>query len=180
MEKGLEPLVDNNTEILILGTFPSTKSREQSKNPSQPCYYMNKSNQFWEIIFSITNNSVSLDNYTEKKECLFRNHIGLWDVLKNCDFKKENSSLDKNIYKESSNDFILLKKKCPNLKCIFFNGKKAKKYFDKYLKTISFNDLKLWLDNLIKIELPSTSRANTMHKKEKIEKWEQEIKKFML
>lgn len=180
MEKGLEPLVNNNTKILILGTFPSTKSREQSKNPSQPCYYMNKSNQFWEIILGILNSEIVIDNYTKKKEYLLENHIGLWDVLKNCDFKKENSSLDKDIDKESYNDFTHLKEKCPNLKCICFNGKKAKKYFDEYLKTISFNDLKLWLENLIKIELPSTSRANTMHKKEKKEKWEQEIKKFLL
>ena len=163
MEKGLDYVFDENTKVIIMGTFPSIKSRDF-------CYYNNPRNQFWSIIATICNNeNVIKGSQKERYDCLYKNSIGLWDVIECCEFK-EKSSLDSKIIEESIiyNNFSLLQKECPNLECIVFNSKKAQKFFEKYLKQVDkYPILKdesyiTWLKKKVsKTVLPSTSSANT-------------------
>lgn len=132
---------------------------EKSLNAQE--YYNNPSNQFWKIISALFNNEVPLKDYTEKKNILLKNRIGLWDVLKKCERK---GSLDSAIQKEELNDFDDLFEKCPNIEILVFNGNPSFEYFSKNTEKE-------------KRVLPSTSSANT-HKtiNEKIEYWKKGLK----
>lgn len=166
MQKGLDYIFNDCTRIIIMGTFPSEKSRNK-------CYYNNPQNQFWKIIAHIFNNEDVINGSTEKRySCLLNNGIGLWDVVHNCNIK---GSCDKDIGMPEYNDFSIIKQKCSNIKCIVFNGKNAKEMFDDYLEQEKNEDLKNWLLELTNNGnnfLPSTSSANTRKKlEEKLVEW---------
>lgn len=182
MEKGLDYVFDKNTKVIIMGTFPSIKSRDF-------CYYNNPQNQFWRIISKICNDEKVIQGSKEERyDCLYKNNIGLWDVIESCEFK-EKSSLDSKIIKDSIiyNDFSLLLKECPNLECIVFNSKKAQKFFERYLKQINkYPILKdefciNWIKNKVsKTVLPSPSSAYArMGLNDKIKKWEEFLTKYV-
>lgn len=176
MEEGLKHVFNKNTQVIILGTFPSVKSREV-------CYYNNPNNSFWEIIANLYNNKQPLTDKNERYACLLKNGLGLWDVIHSCSFE-EKSSLDSKIMKETIvyNDFELLKQQCPALKCIVFNSKNAKKLFDRYLKTKAPEGIKDWLNQMTNNSqniLPSTSSANArMRKEDKIKEWGKFLTKY--
>ena len=72
------PLYDKHSTILILGSFPSVKSREQM------FFYGHPQNRFWKVIAAIFEESVP-GSIPEKREMLIRNHVALWDVVASCD-----------------------------------------------------------------------------------------------
>lgn len=166
MKKGLDYIFNQQTEIVIMGTFPSEKSRNI-------CYYNNPQNQFWKIIADIFNTpEIIIGNAAERYACLLKYHIGLWDVIKTCDIEV---SCDNDIKNPQYNDFSKLKKICPNLKHLVFNSKNAKKLFARYLKQETDEPLKIWLlqitDNLNNV-LPSTSPANARkNAQQKLDEW---------
>lgn len=144
------PLIDKNSEILVLGTMPGKQSLETKE------YYANTTNSFWKIIKDLFNNKEEFKDYKEKCECLKKNGIALWDVLAACERK---DSLDENIEKETPNDIKKLLQEYPNIKRIIFNGKNPKKKFAQDIKCDLFT-------------APSTSGANTtMTYEEKFEDW---------
>ena len=146
MEKGLDYVFDKETKLIILGTFPSKKSRNK-------CYYNNPQNQFWKIIADIFNaEEVISGNSTERYACLLKNGVGLWDVIKTCHIQ---GSSDSSITKQEYNDFSIIKQNCPKIKYIVFNSHNAKKLFDKYIKQEKNEDLKNWL-------LKLTNNGNNM------------------
>lgn len=178
MEQGLGFIFNESTKLIILGTFPSEKSRNE-------CYYNNPQNQFWNIMAEICSNNKmamsanKIDNpikkqelYNLRYECLLNKGIGLWDVVEKCNIK---GSSDKDINKPKYNNFSILQQKCPNLECIVFNSKNAKKLFDKYLKQETNETLKSWLLDLTtqgNNVLPSTSSANARkNPAEKLQEW---------
>jgi len=145
------PIFDSNSRVLILGTFPSVKSREND------FYYGHKRNRFWEVIGSITK-SFAPNTISEKTELLLKNKIALWDVLKSC---KITGSQDSSIEDEIPNDLteIMLKS---NIKAVFANGSTAFKLYMKYNGGY----------NLPVYCLPSTSPANAKFKLENLtEMW---------
>lgn len=167
IENGLQYVFDENTRVIILGTFPSVQSRDK-------CYYNNKNNQFWPIISKCFNEGKALENRDERYSCLLKNNIGLWDVIYSCKFEcGEKSSLDSKIIKESIvyNDFTILKDKCPKLKYLVFNSKNAQKFFNGYIKEKP--ERKSWLEHYTYLQpLPSTSSANArINKTEKEAIW---------
>lgn len=151
------PIVNNNCRILILGTVPGDRSLQLNQ------YYANPTNQFWKIIYKVTNEFL-ITSYEEKKELLLKNHIAVWDVLMHC---SREGSLDQNISDEVPNDFNLFFTQFPGIKTVFFNGGKASELFDKYNLKDSLRTY---------ITLPSTSSANTSMKLDrKIEIWKERI-----
>ena len=90
-KSGFPPVIDKNTEILILGSLPSDISILKGE------YYANPQNQFWRIIFTIYNSGVPIVEYNKKLELLLKNKIGLWDVLTEAN---RPGSLDSNIKQE--------------------------------------------------------------------------------
>ena len=142
------PVYDEQSEILILGSFPSVKSREQG------FYYGHPQNRFWKVIASICNQEVPT-TIEEKKEMLLKNHIAIWDVIDSCDIIGSSDSSIKNVV---SADIVGLLKRT-NIKTIFANGKTAGKLYEKFSEKAT--GLKITV-------LPSTSPANAMFSLERL------------
>lgn len=147
------PISSPNSNILILGTMPGTKSLELNQ------YYGHSQNNFWKFLFTIFNEDFSTD-YDIRKKLLLKNNVALWDVLQYCD---RVGSLDSAIKNEIANDFETFLKNHPNIKTILFNGQKAAAFFKKYVHLQKEYNL---------ITLPSTSPANASKTyQSKLEEW---------
>lgn len=134
------PLYDKDSKILVLGSFPSVKSREQL------FFYGHPQNRFWKVTAAVFGDDVP-KSIEDKKAFLHKNHIVLWDVIASCDIEGSADSTIKNVV---SNDLDAIIKNS-KVKRIFVNGKTAEKYYNKYTK-----------DKLGRaaVCLPSTSPAN--------------------
>jgi double-stranded uracil-DNA glycosylase len=137
---GLEPILDKDTRILILGTFPGEASLLAGQ------YYAHRRNQFWQLISTILGVELVTLSYPERIARLLANRIGLWDVLSACDRK---GSLDSAIRDPKSTDFAPLRQRCPSLERVCFNGKAAGKAAPQFERA-----------NFKTLVLPSSSPAN--------------------
>ena len=158
--KSFLPVIDNNSEILILGSMPGIKSLEMKQ------YYAHKQNRFWRLmgLFCQCENLYELD-YDKKLEILLKNRFALWDVINLC---KRKSSLDTDIFNEIPNNIENLLQTHKNIKKICLNGNKAYKTFKKNFPTL--------IDNFQCYKLPSTSPANAKFRLEDLHKeWEKAI-----
>ena len=138
----IPPVFDSESRILILGSFPSVKSREEA------FFYAHKQNRFWKVI-SRAFDEPEPKTVEEKKLLLLRHKIALWDVIGSCDIK---GSADSAIRNAVPNDLSLIITSA-KIEKILLNGKTAEKYYRKYQR-----------EN-VKTEthtLPSTSAANAM------------------
>ena len=144
-----DPIFDENSEILILGTFPSVKSREQN------FYYGHPQNRFWKVIAAL---------FEEKKEMLLRNHIAVYDVIWQCKITGSSDSSIKDVVPADITTIVELSK----IRKIYANGKLAEKLFSKY------QEKKVGIKA---IGLPSTSPANAAYSLERlVEIWSEQIK----
>ena len=141
VKTSFDPISNDNSSILILGTLPGDKSLDLGE------YYGHPRNKFWKIISTITNNELPL-TYSGKKALLLKTKIGIWDIAHKAN---REGSLDSAIENEEPNDLEGFIARHKNLKVIGFNGIKAKTLYDKYFDRKS--DIKYIL-------LPSTSPAN--------------------
>ena len=148
-----EPFFDQNSEILILGSFPSVKSREQM------FFYGHPQNRFWKVIAAVTKSKIPV-TIEEKKTLLKANRIALWDVIASCEIT---GSSDSSIKDVTANDISVILNTA-EIRQIFVNGKTAEKYYNKYIR------------DTIKQEavcLPSTSPATAGWRIDKlIEAWQ--------
>jgi len=162
---GFNPVINNCSLIIILGSIPSKKSRDIN------FYYGNKTNRFWKILSSILDiNLVNLSN-NEKTNVLLSHHIALYDVYSSVEMNGY-SSLDSNIKKVKFNDIFNLIKDT-NIHTIYITSKKAYcdfvKHFEKEIKASKINV----------VSLPSPSSANrSVYKndEELIDAWKKIIK----
>jgi len=136
----IEPLYNENSKILILGSFPSVKSREQL------FFYGHPQNRFWRVISRVFEERVPL-TVEEKRALLLKHNVALWDVIAACDIEGSSDSSIKNV---TPNDLSVILNNA-DIKAIFVNGKTAKKYYDKYIKSKTRIEASV---------LPSTSPAN--------------------
>ena len=107
-----EPVFDKNSKILILGTFPSVKSREYG------FYYGHAQNRFWRVMADLLNEPVP-QTVDEKRVMLLKNNIALWDVAASCEIVGSSDSSMKNV---RANDIEKLLSGT-EIKHIFANGK---------------------------------------------------------
>ncbi len=148
-----EPIVNEQSRILILGSMPGIKSLEENQ------YYAHPRNAFWQIMFRLFNTEFS-NNYEDRKNLILKNNLALWDTLKLC-FRK--GSLDTNIKNEEANEIHQLLEKYPKIHSIIFNGKAAEKFYKRYFQ--NKNPIKYY-------QLPSTSPANASKRfDEKLAEW---------
>ena len=121
-----KPIIDKNSKILILGTFPSIKSFEDN------FYYAHPKNQFWRLISNVFNENEP--KTTQEKIIFLKKHkIALWDMIKQCN---RTNSLDSSLTEIEPNDIKSLLKKYPNIKKIYFTSKTALKIYKKYFKDL--------------------------------------------
>ena len=153
----IDPFYNKNSKILILGSFPSVKSREQM------FFYGHPQNRFWKVISKIFNEELPT-TISEKKKLLDKNNIAIWDVIFSCEIIGSSDTSIKNVI---PNDISIILKNS-NIEKIFVNGKAAEKFYNLYLKEILKRDA---------ICLPSTSPANA---KWSIDKLILEWKKYLI
>lgn len=134
------PVYDEYSEILILGSFPSVKSREEQ------FFYGHPKNRFWKVLSAVFDFPVP-ESVEDKRSFLLINRIALWDVVSSCEITGSADSSIKNVI---PNDISRILGNS-DIKRIFLNGKTAEKYYNKYIKE------KISVEA---ITLPSTSPAN--------------------
>ena len=135
-----EPVYDKDSEILILGTLPSVKSRENN------FYYGHKQNRFWKVLATHLKEPVP-ETIEEKKAMLLAHRVALWDVIQSCDIKGSSDSSIKNV--QPTDIGMILEK--TNVTQIYANGNKAGQLYKRYQFPVTGIEATV---------LPSTSPAN--------------------
>lgn len=135
-----EPVYDKDSEILILGTLPSVKSRENN------FYYGHKQNRFWKVLATLLKEPVP-ETIEEKKAMLLAHRVALWDVIQSCDIKGSSDSSIKNV--QPTDIGMILEK--TNVTQIYANGNKAGQLYKRYQFPVTGIEATV---------LPSTSPAN--------------------
>ena len=134
------PVFDADSRILILGTFPSVKSRESN------FYYGHPQNRFWKVLALVTEDTVP-ETTEEKKKFLIRHHIAVWDVIESCDIVGSSDSSIRNVIPADLTKVL----EQADIVQIYANGAKAWQLYQKYLLPVTGRDCR---------KLPSTSPAN--------------------
>ena len=138
--EGFEPVFDCDSVLLILGSFPSVKSRKVQ------FYYGNKQNRFWRVLCSYFGADIP-ESIEGKREFLLNHRIALWDIVTECEIE---GSKDDSIKNFTVADIKTLLQNS-NIKYIILNGSKAYSIFNE-----NFHDVEVSYK-----KLPSTSPANT-------------------
>ena len=129
-----DPVYDDESKVLILGSFPSVVSREKN------FYYANKGNRFWKLMSVLFDEEIN-----DRKQFCLDHHIALWDVIASCSIE---GSSDASIKDVTVNDINRLIRKT-KIRTVFTTGKKAADLYQKYINCDKEH-----------IPLPSTSGAN--------------------
>lgn len=143
-----EPVCNEQSRILILGTFPSVKSRETD------FYYGHPQNRFWKLLARLLEEPIP-QSIEEKKEMLLRRKIAIWDVIASCDIIGSSDSSIKNVV---PNDIRTVLQKSP-IQEIYANGNTAAKLYRRYVKETIGMEI---------TTLPSTSPANAAYSPDKL------------
>ena len=142
------PVYDKNSRILILGSLPSVKSREQG------FYYGHVRNRFWPMLAAICQEPIP-QSILEKKALLLRHGLAVYDVIESCEIRGSSDSSIRNV-KAADIRAIM---DASQIERILVNGRTAAKYFKTYQPAAYQQML---------IELPSTSPANAAFSLEKL------------
>ena len=144
----IQPVYDKDSKVLILGSFPSVKSREEG------FFYGHPQNRFWKVTASVFDEEPPRTT-EKKKDFLIRNHIALWDVIGSCDIEGSSDSSIRNV---KVNDISMILT-TSDIKAIYLNGKKAYHLYQQYLEPVIQRE---------GVCLPSTSPANAVWSLEKL------------
>ena len=136
----IPPVFNDRSRILILGSFPSVKSREGC------FFYHHPQNRFWKVLTEVLEQPVP-ETIEQKKDFLLRNHIAVWDVIASCTIEGSSDSSIKNVVPNDLETIL----NTANISQIFCNGGTAHQYYRKYQEKSTGRTA---------IRLPSTSPAN--------------------
>lgn len=136
----IPPLYDKNSRILILGSFPSVKSREGQ------FFYHHPQNRYWKVMAAVVGCPVPV-TIEEKKKMILSHRIAMWDVIASCDISGSSDSSIKNVVPNDIGSLLAE----TEIERIYTNGGTAHKYYQKYIKS------KIDREDIL---LPSTSPAN--------------------
>ncbi|MBO5518461.1 MAG: DNA-deoxyinosine glycosylase [Firmicutes bacterium] len=153
----IPPLYNSSSEILILGSFPSVKSREAM------FFYGHPQNRFWKVIAGVFGDSVP-QTIEEKKHLILDHHLALWDVISSCEIEGSSDASIKNV---TANDLSPILQ-AASIDKILVNGKTAEKLYIQYIQPKT---------QFPAICLPSTSPANAAWSLERlIDAWGKVLK----
>ena len=144
----IDPIYDTNSQILILGSFPCVKSREQQ------FFYGHKQNRFWKVLAGVLGCDVP-QSVEEKKAMLLSHHIAVWDVIQSCEIE---GSSDASIRDVVPNDLARILNTA-DIRAIYTNGGKAHELYGKYIEPVN---------GIAAQKLPSTSPANAGYSLERL------------
>ncbi len=138
----IPPFFNENSSVLILGSFPSVKSRELG------FYYGHPQNRFWKVLSKVYGEEIP-SSVEDKKDFLLRHNIALWDVIKSCDIVGSSDSSIKNIeYNDLNRIFSVA-----NIKAIFLTGKLSYEHYCLSAKRYGFKHTGILLSS------PSSANA---------------------
>lgn len=140
VEHTIDPVYDERSEVLVLGTMPSPKSREAG------FYYGHPQNRFWRVLAALFDEPVP-ENNAERTDLLLRHHIALWDVLASCDIE---GASDASIANAQPNDLARILQTAP-VRHVFCTGATAARLYGKLCEPAM---------GMAAEKLPSTSPAN--------------------
>ena len=153
----IKPLYDADSRILILGSFPSVKSRQVQ------FFYGHPQNRFWKVLAAVFGQTVP-ETVEEKRAFLLHNAVALWDVIASCEIEGSSDSSIRNV---TPNDLTEILENS-RITRIFVNGKTAYHYYQKYLRERLGREA---------ICLPSTSPANASWSLQRLtETWRELLK----
>ena len=150
-----DPVFNAESKILILGSFPSVKSRENN------FFYGHPQNRFWKVMANVLNWKMPT-TIEEKRKMLLENHVAVWDVIASCSIV---GSSDTSIKDVVVNDFSKILENS-KVERIYVNGGKAYELYHKYAEKVT---------GIQAVKLPSTSPANAAWSLEKLTKTWKEI-----
>ena len=152
MHHPIPPVFDENSRVLILGSFPSVKSREQG------FFYGHPQNRFWRVTAAVFGDETPM-TVPERRAFLLRHGVALWDVIAACEIT---GSADASIRNPEINNLRPILEAAP-IRAIFVNGQTAAKLYRRYAEPLTGRPAYL---------LPSTSPANAVWSLERlIEAW---------
>ncbi|RGY98714.1 DNA-deoxyinosine glycosylase [Clostridium sp. AM58-1XD] len=140
VKHGFEPVFDENSRVLVLGTMPSPKSREQG------FYYGHPRNRFWPVLAEVLGEP-NPETIEDKKKMALKHGIAIWDVLASCEI---HGADDTSIKNPVPNDMSRILEHA-DIRAVFTTGGKATALFKKYCQKQT---------GLAPVPLPSTSPAN--------------------
>lgn len=150
------PVYDKDSELLILGTFPSVKSREQN------FYYGHPQNRFWKVLARLTGEKLP-KTAEEKKALLLKHHIAVWDVVAACDIIGSSDSSIKNVVPADISKVL----RESRVQKIFANGEKAYRLYKRYCEKETGREA---------VKLPSSSPANAVFTLDRLtDVWREQI-----
>lgn len=150
----IPPVFDKDSKVLILGSFPSVRSREVG------FFYGHPQNRFWKVLACVFGEEVPV-TIDEKRAFLLRNNVAVWDVIHSCDII---GSSDTSIRNVQPNDLGIILGKA-DIRAIYTNGRTAYRYYMKYMLPACGRPA---------VCLPSTSPANATFNMERLlEQWMQ-------
>jgi hypoxanthine-DNA glycosylase len=148
----IAPVYDSESRILILGSFPSVKSREQQ------FFYGHKQNRFWKVMAQVLDCPVP-ETIPQKKEMLLTHHVALWDVIASCEITGSSDASIRNVQPNDLSPIL----ETADIRAIYANGAKAYDLYQKYLYPLTGRAAE---------KLPSTSPANAGYSLERlVEAW---------
>ena len=147
-QHNIDPIYDTTSKILILGSFPSVKSREGQ------FFYDHPGNRFWKVLARIFGEAVP-QTHAQKREFLITHHIALWDVLAYCDIVGSADSSIKNVIPNNIAPIL----DTAQINAIFCNGTASYQYYNRYI----LNNTQIQA-----LKLPSTSPANAAFSLDKL------------
>lgn len=148
MNHPLKPIYNAHSQVLILGSFPSVASRQES------FYYAHPRNRFWHVIAALMGEEVP-QSREDKKALLLAHHIALWDVVQRCDIVGSSDSTIQNVVPMDLSALL----KTSQIKRIYANGATAFRLYETHCKHVT---------HLPITKLPSTSPANAACSLEKL------------
>lgn len=146
------PLFDSESEVLILGSLPSVKSREQL------FFYGHPQNRFWKVLAEVLGEETP-NTIEDKKAMVLKHHLALWDTIYSCDIEGSSDASIRNVVPTELGPVI----ENSRISKVFCNGRTSYKYYQKYQAK------ELGIDAVC---LPSTSPANAAWSLERLaEAW---------
>ncbi len=145
----IPPIYDENSKVLILGSFPSVKSREGQ------FFYHHPQNRFWKTLAAVTRQPVP-QSIEEKRAFLQSQHIAVWDVIASCEIEGSSDSSIRNVVPNDLSRIL----ETAQIRQIFCNGATSHNLYKKYTQKVTGREA---------IRLPSTSPANAACSLEKLE-----------
>lgn len=138
--RGLPPVIDHRTRLLVLGSFPSVASLQAGQ------YYAHPRNHFWPLLSALWDMDLRSLAYPRRLQEVLKRGLGIWDVYAHC---RREGSLDSAIRDAAFNDLAALKQQAPRLEAVAHNGGESARAM-RFTKTLG---IRVW-------RLPSTSPAN--------------------